>query len=160
ASGSGKSSFMRAGLLPRLKREDQHFIPIPVIRPERLTLSGDNGFVFSLQRAFSEAGILKSRADVKSAVDNSAACVRELLDAIVSAKLKKLHPGGDSAVRPPTVVISIDQAEELFSTESKAEAELFLKLLRELLLVDEPAIIALFTIRSDNYEPLQTAATL
>ncbi len=33
ASGSGKSSFMRAGLLPRLEREDRDFVTLPLIRP-------------------------------------------------------------------------------------------------------------------------------
>jgi hypothetical protein len=30
ASGSGKSSFLRAGLLPRLKRDDRNFLPLPI----------------------------------------------------------------------------------------------------------------------------------
>ena len=33
ASGAGKSSFLRAGLFPRLKRDDRNFLPLPVIRP-------------------------------------------------------------------------------------------------------------------------------
>lgn len=34
ASGAGKSSFLRAGLIPRLKRDDHKYLVLPVIRPE------------------------------------------------------------------------------------------------------------------------------
>ncbi len=37
ASGAGKSSFLRARLLPRLARDDRNFLPLPVIRPERVS---------------------------------------------------------------------------------------------------------------------------
>src|ERR1700722_13564014 len=40
ASGSGKSSFLRAGLLPRLARDDAIFLALPVIRPEAAVISG------------------------------------------------------------------------------------------------------------------------
>ena len=40
ASGAGKSSFLRAGLLPRLARNDSQFLPLPAIRPERAALTG------------------------------------------------------------------------------------------------------------------------
>ena len=62
--------------------------------------------------------------------------------------------------RPPTLVLSIDQGEELFSAEAQTEAKPFLALLRDLVNTDEPAIIAVFTIRSDNYETLQLAPEL
>src|SRR5262249_33649968 len=35
ASGSGKSSLLRAGVLPQLKRRDTQWVVLPVIRPER-----------------------------------------------------------------------------------------------------------------------------
>ena len=44
--------------------------------------------------------------------------------------------------------------EELFLAEGSEEAHLFLTLLRDLLGEDDPPLIALFTIRSDAYEPL------
>ena len=40
ASGSGKSSFLRAGLWPRLARDDATFLPLPVIRPQTAAIGG------------------------------------------------------------------------------------------------------------------------
>jgi hypothetical protein len=45
ASGSGKSSFLRAGLWPRLKRDDLAWLPLPVMRPERAAVSGKYGLI-------------------------------------------------------------------------------------------------------------------
>ena len=62
--------------------------------------------------------------------------------------------------KPPTLVLAIDQAEELFQAEAQAEALRFLLLMRELLTVDSPELVAIFTIRSDNYERLQECKEL
>jgi hypothetical protein len=48
ASGSGKSSFLRAGLWPRLKRDDRTWLPLPIIRPERAVISGTYGLAQAL----------------------------------------------------------------------------------------------------------------
>ena len=58
ASGSGKSSFLRAGLLPRLARDDRNFLPLPAIRPEHAALTGDAGLVAAL-----EAGTYRARTE-------------------------------------------------------------------------------------------------
>ena len=55
ASGAGKSSFLRAGLFPRLKRDDRHFLPLPIIRPERAAISGETGLLAALEDAFEAA---------------------------------------------------------------------------------------------------------
>ena len=52
ASGAGKSSFLRAGLLPRLARDDRNFLPLPIVRPERAALTGETGLIRSLEAAF------------------------------------------------------------------------------------------------------------
>ena len=54
------------------------------------------------------------------------------------------------AAQAPTLVLAIDQAEELFHAEGAEEARTFLDLLGKLAAEDNPALIVLFTIRSDS----------
>ena len=60
----------------------------------------------------------------------------------------------------PVVVLAIDQAEELFLGDGAKEGQALLELVRELVKEDSPAILALFTIRSDSYDRLETAKTI
>lgn len=66
----------------------------------------------------------------------------------------------DAEPTTPTLILSVDQGEELFLAEGQDEAQAFLVLLHDLLIQDTPAIIAVFTIRSDNYERLQLVKEL
>ena len=50
-SGSGKSSFLRAGLIPRLQREDRRFVVLGVMRPERNALTGERGLAAAIHTA-------------------------------------------------------------------------------------------------------------
>src|SRR5262249_18426855 len=63
----------------------------------------------------------------------------------------------------PTLVLPVDQAEELFNTDAGPEAPRFLELLAALLRHGAgvtPAMIVAVTIRADRYVPLQIASQL
>jgi hypothetical protein len=67
ASGAGKSSFLRAGLLPRLARDDRNYVILPVIRPERAAINGEAGLLRALETAFASSGLVMARADIRDA---------------------------------------------------------------------------------------------
>ncbi|HEX3913005.1 MAG TPA: SUMF1/EgtB/PvdO family nonheme iron enzyme, partial [Steroidobacteraceae bacterium] len=159
ASGAGKSSFLRAGLYPRLMRDDRNFLALPIVRPERAAINGDAGLLLGLEKAFGAAGIAATRAKLRMAIEGGASKLRPLLQMLADkATLSALD--ADSKPKPPTLIISVDQGEELFLAEGQDESEAFLTLLRELLLDDPPALIVVIAIRSDSYGHLQEAKLL
>jgi formylglycine-generating enzyme required for sulfatase activity len=159
ASGAGKSSFLRAGLFPRLARDDQNFLPLLVIRPERAAISGDSGFLSALEKAFYAVGIVTTRAKLRSAVEGGTATLRPLLQMFIDKATARAQDPDIKPV-PPTLILSIDQGEELFGVEGQDEAQVLLALLRDLLVADAPALIVVFAIRSDSYAHLQEAKLL
>jgi formylglycine-generating enzyme required for sulfatase activity len=159
ASGAGKSSFMRAGLLPRLTRDDRRFLPLPVIRPERAAISGDNGLLFALQTAFQSAGIATTRAKLRAAIEGGMPTLQPLLQ-ILARQAAQPALDGSGELKPPALILSIDQGEELFGVEGQNEAQALLGLLRGMLLSEALALIVVLGIRSDSYGHLQEADLL
>jgi formylglycine-generating enzyme required for sulfatase activity len=152
ASGAGKSSFLRAGLLPRLARDDEHFLPLQPIRPASAALTGETGLVSALAVAFPKKG----QAELRSAVLKGALEVKPLLVQLIEER-----PGGSGeAARRPTVLFAIDQAEELFRAEGSEEAEKLLKLVGKLSASTDLSVIVVFAIRSDSYDALERAKPL
>ncbi len=145
ASGAGKSSFLRAGLLARLQRAPEHYLCLPTIRPERAALSGRRGLVAAIAEA---SGGRNSEGE---------AAITAGAEAILALLARARTRAKSEALPLPLIVIPVDQAEELFAADH-AEAAPFLDALAGLLATGEA--VAILTIRSDSFERLQTEPRL
>lgn len=159
ASGAGKSSFLRAGLIPRLKRDDHNYLVLPVIRPEG---GGLKAFTASLGQTALDLKLGLAQHDIGKAVSQAAEGNSDELSALLTRMAEAARPPmiDGEAAPPPAIVLPIDQGEELFHSSGRAEGSTFLSLLAQLLRLDQPRLLALVTIRSDSYDLLQRAREL
>jgi hypothetical protein len=166
ASGSGKSSFFRAGLWPRLKRDDRAWLPLPTIRPERAVISGTYGLAQALQQAMSEPlfadeirkrGLPRSRAEIQDFIEKTEGGLVKIFAALRDIA----HVPGFSgeATPPPTIVLAVDQGEDLFNDDGRDEARDFIEILAGALKTD-PHMLVILIMRSDSFPQLQTEARL
>jgi formylglycine-generating enzyme required for sulfatase activity len=159
ASGSGKSSFLRAGLWPRLQR-DRDFAPLAILRPAQGILNGPNGLAFQLVRWFTRQGKQKTAGSIHSAISVADLCASEqaFRGLVTEAATLAEHARrvADADASPPSPLIAIDQGEELFSAEDSQESERFLQLLAAVLKSPPEGVdpYVLITIRADSVESL------
>lgn len=88
ASGAGKSSFLHAGIIPRLKREKKNFVVFDVMRPGTRAITGHGGLIDSISAVYG------TTTEVAKACEDSAAFV-QLLSRIQNANVEKNENGED-----------------------------------------------------------------
>ena len=142
ASGAGKSSFLRAGLLARLKRDSERFVVLPTVRPGLAAVTGPTG----LRQALGLSGSIDV-ATIAAQFTRLRASVSEHL------RVHGVPSSVDAPSVSPSVVLPIDQAEELFVAGDE-EAARAVELIAGTLVADS-SVILLLTIRSDSFGNLQ-----
>jgi tetratricopeptide (TPR) repeat protein len=134
-SGSGKSSLLKAGVIPQLERDRTHWIVVPPVRPEREPLT-------SLAKAVAEKmGQLERWRDFRDRLTGRQA------GAFLAEVADELRVGDG---RTATVLIPIDQFEEAFTAAEPQDRERFLNVL-SLCIGPQSKLpyLAIATIRSD-----------
>jgi WD40 repeat protein len=144
ASGAGKSSFLRAGLLARLKRDTERFLVLPTLRPGMAPLTGPTG----LRHALGMNGPLDCDTIGRRLAELRVSVVEHL------GSLERPQKDGTRAAPTPlTFILPIDQAEELFVAGDE-EAAAAVTAITEAVEAD-PNLLLLLTIRSDSFSMLQ-----
>ena len=124
-SGSGKSSLLRAGLLPRLERLADHWVVVPPMQPGRQPLQS---LARSLQAAFRAAGHDRTWTGLLDRLDQGPPSFIEL----------GYELGEATGEAGRSVLLVVDQAEELVTRSGPQTQEQFLALLRGALRDDSP----------------------
>jgi len=166
ASGAGKSSFLRAGLWPRLER-DPEILPVAILRPATGILTGDHGVGRQLASYFATHRSPRTATEIHQALRGSPEKAAEAFLGLIN-EATKLGYAVNSVARPdaqlPTPVFGVDQAEELFAVADQEESQKFLEIIARVMAAKAQgseeagqllaAPLFVWTIRADSVDAL------
>nr|VFJ63679.1 MAG: WD40 repeat [Candidatus Kentron sp. FW] len=163
ASGSGKSSLMRAGLLPRLKRDANNWFVIEPFRPES---DPANRLIARLLATARE--VTRNTTSTRSANalqplpldawrEQLTSNDPEMIRAALAAIAERIR--GNTGRLDANLLITIDQAEELFALADEPKCRAFMTLISHALDGKLP-FLAVATLRSEYLGELQGAPGL
>ena len=144
ASGSGKSSLLRAGVLPRLERQAQNWIVLPPFRPQVHPID-ELAQAIAIALGTGAGGDWRRWRDALGGADPAHALSDLARDLRMARRANEAQ-----------ILVSIDQAEELFATSDKTEAERFVKVM-SVLLGGQLPFMAMLALPSHYLGQLQTA---
>jgi len=162
ASGAGKSSFLRAGLWPKLSRTAE-FVPLAIVRPAKGAITGPQGLGKGLEDWFGRHRIRRSAGAINAELmagdaTAGAAKLAGFMSEAAQIVTETRSLAAEDARPParPSMLIAIDQGEELFAAENAAESERFIAMLGHLLAHPPDGLdpYAVMTIRADSVDPL------
>ena len=142
ASGAGKSSLIKAGLLPRLRHDKRHWLVTEALRPEREPLRKFAQLLAAASDQIGDAGRLFEGLQGERALE----VLSETLH-----QLRAQHQQPES-----TLLLTIDQAEELFTTAKPEQTRQLLELLAAAEAEHLP-MLTLLAMRSEYLDTLQAS---
>ena len=142
SSGSGKSSVVRAGVLPRLERDPNNWMVLPPFRPRRQP-------ILEFARALSEA--LGTPEDWQKHMEGLTSSTAEDKLEELANKVRQR-----TGAREGHLLITIDQGEELFTVAAAEQVRQLLEMFARATARDAP-IVVLMALRSDYLGKLQEA---
>jgi hypothetical protein len=162
ASGAGKSSLLKAGIIPRLRREAPAWLPLRVFRPGADPLLN---FAEALTRTFADFGRTEAHGVIRDRLMGAWSKAKRadkddlmpggltVLEAALETEGRALRTAAD---RPnASILISVDQAEEMARADDKSGEALADYLRAALGTTRSPWQLA-FTIRTDSFPELQS----
>lgn len=148
ASGSGKSSLVKAGILPRLRAERDRWSIVEPFRPGRAPID-------ELAASLAAAGA-GDAAELAHALRGGA---EEASNAVAPAGLAG-HLRRVSGRREARVLLVLDQLEELLDTDEPRDASRFWAWIRSSLEANEGSLMVVATLRSDALGAFQQIPSL
>jgi len=139
-SGSGKSSLMRAGLMPRLSRMKTHWVLIPPMRPGK---DPTRNLARSIGQAFAVTG------ESDHSIPELHACLTRGPEALTNVVVQLAERDFTTGSVRPRVLLMIDQAEELLTLCGPQEQKEFLRLLVGAVRTEDSPLWLLATVRSE-----------